>query len=91
MECGEAGDEPNDTSTLVWNAPNTSDEDLLDVGVDDTPGDCGDGDENIVIALGCLAHWRRQPKPAADSSESSISAVDCLPNSANVECDATRY
>jgi len=87
VECGQSGDEPNDTSALVWNAPNTSDEDLLDVGIDDAPGDGGDRDENIVIALGYLAHWRRQPKPPADSSESSLSAIDCPPNSANVECD----
>lgn len=53
---------------------NTSDDDLLDVGV--TPTATDGRSEDIVIALDCLAHWQRQPKPVADSSESSLNAID---------------
>jgi len=85
VDCRQGDDGTDDTSALVRNAPNTSDDDLLDVSVDEAPG--GDGDENIVIALGCLARWHRHPKPSADSCESSISAMDSLPSNPAIVCD----
>ena len=84
------GDELSDTAPLVRIPPDTSDEDLIDVGINETPLDLVDGDEGIVITLGCLARWHRYPKPSADSSESSVNAVEGSPASvaAIVVCDS---
>jgi len=86
---GSGGDNPCDASPiLVRMSADTSDDDLIDVGInDETAEDVGGGDENIVITLGCLARWHRHPKPSADSSESSINAVDSSPTNAAIICD----
>ena len=86
VECCEAGDDPGDTAILVRIPADTSDDDLIDVDANETPGDVGD---NIVITFDCLARWHRHPKPSADSRESSITAVEGSPtNAAVVLCDS---
>ena len=77
-------DESGNTSALVLDAVNNSDDDLINVSVDDTQS----GGDDIVIALECLTRWQCQPKPPADSSESSIIAGDDLPASAPAACDS---
>ena len=79
----EGVDDANDTAALV--PRNSSDDDLIDAN--ETLQDIGDGDENIVIALGCLSRWQQHPKPPSDSSESSVSAMDTSPNNATVDSD----
>jgi len=87
----QAGNPSGDTSVLVSSTHSVSDDDLLDVGVgnDETSGNGGgEPNENIVIALRCLARWHQQhPKPSSDSCDSSIVAEDGFPNSASVDCD----
>jgi len=78
-ESGQVSDDAGDTAALLCHSANGSDDDLLDVGVDGAPVDRGNGDENIVIALGCLARWHRHAKLSAGDSESSISAIDSSP------------
>lgn len=61
-------DDPRGTAaTTVDN----SDDDLISVGVSESPSGV-DGDD-IVIALDCLTSWNCRPKPSADGiSESSV-------------------
>jgi len=81
----DRGDESGNTSAVVADAVNNSDDDLINVTVSDAPaGDAND----IVIALECLTRWHCQPKPSADSSESSVIAVDDSPISAPAVCDS---
>ena len=83
------GGETTDTAPLVRIPTDTSDDDLIDVSISETPLDLVDGDEGIVITLGCLARWHRFPKPSADSSESSVNAVEGSPASAaTTVCDS---
>ena len=72
-------DESCNMSAVTQDAVDNSDDDLINVAVNDTPSGGGD---DIVIALECLTRWHCQPKPSADSSESSIIAVDDSPTNA---------
>jgi len=87
VECGQTSDDLGDSSAVGWNAPSASDDDLINVDMNETPRNGAGEDENIVIALGCLARWHRHPKPSADSSESSVSGMDTSPNNATIVCD----